>query len=250
VPEILASRGGLDLGVLAAYGVILPPEVFELPRHGVFNFHASLLPRWRGASPIRHALLAGDAETGVTVFRVVEALDAGPVSHRFPVPIGEGTTYGELYERLRDRAAQALDPLLEDLAAGELRLEPQQGEATYAPRIDTRDARIDWNDSAAAIDRHVRAFCPAPGAFTFYGERRIKLFEVRPLPDVDPEARPPGTVLSVGEERFRVGAGEGAVDVLEIQPAGSRRMSVRDYLAGNPNLTPGDRFRDEARTVD
>lgn len=249
-PEGLAARGSdflreigpLDFGVLAAYGELLPPSVFEGPRLGVFNFHASLLPRWRGASPIRHALLHGDPETGITVFRVVEALDAGPISHRCPVPIGERTTYGELYERLRNRTVEALERLLEDLTEGTLELEPQEGTATYAPRLESDHARIDWSEPSRQVDRHVRAFCPVPGAFTFLGEDRLKVYEVRPVSAR--EKHPPGTLTAVESDRFRVSTGRGAVEVLEVQPAGSRRMPVRDYLAGNPGLRVGVRLHD------
>ncbi len=242
-PRLLEDAAPLDLGILAAYGEILPPSVFEVPRRGIFNFHASLLPRWRGASPIRHALLHGDAETGITVFRVVEALDAGPISHRRSVPIGDRTTYGELFERLKQLTVDPLDDLLEALEEDELRLEPQEGTATYAPRLDSGAARIDWSEPAEAIDRHVRAFCPVPGAFTFHGDDRLKLFDVRPVSStVD---QPPGTLLAVEADTVRVRAGRGAVDVHEVQPAGSRRMSVRDYLAGNPGLEAGDRLIDE-----
>lgn len=240
--ELLRKAGPLDLGLLAAYGELLPPSVFERPRLGVFNFHASLLPRWRGASPIRHALLHGDSETGITVFRVVEALDAGPISHRCPVPIGERTTYGELYERLRTRTVEALERLLEDLVEGTLELQPQEGSATYAPRLESGDARIDWSEPSRQVDRHVRAFCPVPGAFTFRGEDRLKVFEVRPVSAGGDH--PPGTVTAVGGDRFRVRTGRGAVDVLEVQPAGSRRMSARDYLAGSPGLEVGGRLND------
>lgn len=242
-PDLLEDAAPLDLGILAAYGEILPPSVFELPRHGVFNFHASLLPRWRGASPIRHALLHGDAETGITVFRVVAALDAGPISHRRLIPIGDRTTYGELFERLKRLTVEPLGELIEDLKADRLQLEPQEGTATYAPRLESEDARIDWSRSAEHIDRHVRAFCPVPGAFTFHGNDRLKLFDVRPVSGT--AEGPPGTLLEVEVDRFRVRAGRGAVDVREVQPAGSRRMSVRDYLAGNPGLGAGDRLIDE-----
>lgn len=246
-PKVFEDVPRPDLGLLAAYGELLPASVFEYPREGVMNFHASLLPRWRGASPIRHALLHGDARTGVTVFRVVESLDAGPISHQLAVSIGERETYGELFERLSQLNCEALSLLLTDLDQGKLTVRPQTGEPTYAPQLRSEDARLDWSQGARSVDRHVRAFCPVPGAYTFRDGERLKVFAVRPRPDGGNASKQPGKLLAVDKKRFSVNTGDGAVDVLEVQPAGSRRMAVRDYLAGNPGLEVGERFEDRPR---
>jgi methionyl-tRNA formyltransferase len=236
----LREIGSIDLAFVVAYGQFLDPDVFNYPEVGTFNFHASLLPRWRGAAPIRHTLLAGDEETGVTLFRLEEDMDTGPVCEQVRTRVEENETYGELYERLSELNVGVLNVFMENLKQDRLDCRPQEGEPTYAPMIDNDDARIDWTQSAREIDRHVRTFCPDPGAFTTLNDERVKLYRVSTRESGGTSE--PGRVRSVGDDDFVVEAGEGLVSIEELQPAGSRRMDVEDYLAGQPDVDENSRF--------
>jgi methionyl-tRNA formyltransferase len=217
-----------DLGVVVAYGHILRPEVLSLPRLGMINVHASLLPRWRGAAPIQHAILAGETETGVSIMQMEQGLDSGPLLHRTATPIGPEETAGALAGRLAELGATALVEALSLLAGGFAQLEPQDpAGVTFAPKIDRDSARLDWRRDAPALARQVRAFDPTPGAWTTHEQGPLKLFGAV----ASREQGEPGSVLAAGD-RLVVGCGEGALAVREVQPAGRTRLPVTEWARG------------------
>ncbi len=238
--EMIRELGEIDLGIVVAYGQFLSREVFTYPEHETYNFHASLLPRWRGAAPVRHTLLAGDRQTGVSVFKLREGMDTGPVCQQVRTTVGEDENYGQLYERLSRLNVGALELLLAELAEDTLECEPQTGEPTYAPMISSEDARINWDRPAEAVERHIRAFSPEPGAYTYLDGDRFKIYRSR---IVDGNGRP-GEILR-SKKKLRVACAEGALDLFEVQPSGSRQMEVDDFLAGNRDLQPGLILGDE-----
>jgi len=232
----------IDVLAVAAYGLILPPGILAWPRHGCLNVHASLLPRWRGAAPIQRALLAGDAETGVTIMRMDAGLDTGPMLEVVRVPIDPRDTSGTLERKLAAEGARALVAVLHRLAAGgpnPATPQPAAG-AVYAAKIDKAEAAIDWHATAIAIDRQIRAFDPAPGAFTTLSGETVKLWRVEPLATARWDL-PPGTVVATDGRGIVVVCGEGAVRIEEMQPAGGRRMPAAAF-AGGRRLEPGARF--------
>jgi methionyl-tRNA formyltransferase len=221
-----------DAMVVAAYGLILPREVLQVPRLGCINIHASLLPRWRGAAPIQRALLAGDDATGITIMRMEETLDTGPVLLQRTVPIVPADTAGTLHDRL---AALGAELLVEALATNPPQRAQDDAGATYAPRIAKGEAEIDWRRPAREIERQVRAFDPAPGAQTRHGDTVLKIWAAR-VAAAGPGAA--GTVLESGADGIRIACGGQALAVTELQRAGGRRLSARAFLAGYP-LAPG-----------
>jgi len=230
----------LDVLVVAAYGLILPPAVLAWPRHGGLNVHASLLPRWRGAAPIQHAILAGDAETGISIMQMDAGLDTGPVIATHVVAIAARETTGTLTEKLSTEGARAIVEALQRLELdGRLSAVAQPAEgATYAGKVDRRQAELDWRDSASELDRRVRAFDPVPGAFTTFAGADVKIWDAAP---VVADATAPGTVLAVDDEAVVVACGDGALRLREVQPAGGKRMRAGAYAAGR-KLTVGARF--------
>ena len=226
-----------DLGVVVAYGHILRREVLEVPARGMINVHASLLPRFRGAAPIQHAILAGDRETGISIMRMEEGLDSGPVLHRVSTPIADGETGGTLTTRLAALGASALVEALALLSAHGERPEPQDAQAaTYAPKISRETARLDWTRDAASLERQVRAFDPVPGAWTSLEGAPVKLFGGMPAVG----GGKPGTVLAASD-RLVVAGGTGAIAVSEVQPAGRNRLSVEEWVRGR-GIAAGARF--------
>ncbi|MDZ7780681.1 MAG: methionyl-tRNA formyltransferase [Gemmatimonadota bacterium] len=253
--DFLSSIGDLqpDVSIVVAYGHILRTEVLELPRLGSLNLHASLLPKLRGAAPVNWAIARGYEETGVTVMRMVEAMDAGPILHQVSERILPDETAGELTERLSEVGAAALVEGLALLTVGAVEeVEQDHGEATYAPKIDRETARIDWSRPAIDVANHIRAMDPVPGAWTTLDEAPVKLFRPRPTSDraaghrsteegvvagsgADPRAPEPrpGRVLGADpSEGVRVQAGSGSVLLGEVQPPGSRRMVASDWING------------------
>ncbi len=227
-----------EVMVVAAYGLILPPAVLQIPRLGCVNIHASLLPRWRGAAPIQRAILAGDAETGITLMQMDAGLDTGPILSMARLPIAADETAGSLHDKLAALGAREVVRLLPRLAAGEVKAQPQDdARAVYAPKIGKDEARIDWRLPASVVDRVVRAFNPVPGAWTEWRGQVLKIWRARPAAG----SGAPGTVLSATAEGLRVACGEGALTVLELQKAGGRRLSAAAFLAGQP-LAPGERL--------
>ena len=239
-----------DISVVVAYGRILPRRVIDLPRLGTLNIHASLLPALRGAAPIQAALRQGFTETGVTIMRMVPALDAGPIILRAAVPVLDDETYGELQIRLAELGAVALIEALALISVGEARDTPQDDSlATYAPKVTREEARIDWFGDANDAARTIRAFDPRPGAFTtlngvdvkFYGPRTVELTSQPPAPGQLPWVQPlPGTVLSTDDGVTVVCLGS-LLRVAEVQPAGKKRMSSAQWARGR-GVKAGDRF--------
>jgi methionyl-tRNA formyltransferase len=226
-----------DLGVVVAYGHILRREVLELPARGMVNVHASLLPRFRGAAPIQHAILSGDRETGISIMRMEEGLDSGPVLHRISTPIADGETAGSLTSRLATLGAGALVEALSLLSAGAGAAQPQEADGvTYAPKISREVARLDWSRDAASLERQVRAFDPVPGAWTSLDGAPVKLFGGMPAVG----GGEPGTVLAASD-RLVIAGGTGAIAVSEVQPAGRNRLSVADWVRGR-GIRTGSRF--------
>ena len=230
-PDVIGELRRLEPDVLAvaSYGVILRPELLELAPHGCLNVHASLLPRHRGASPIQAAILAGDAETGVTIQRIVQELDAGDVLLARRHPIGPKTTAGELLGALAELGGEALVEALDLIEAGRAEPAPQDGAAaTFARKLKKRHGRIDWSRPALELERRVRAFSPWPGATFLDAKGRPVTLAVAKLA----EGRgAPGTVLAAGE-RFVVAACEGALELVRVGPAGKREMTGAEYLRG------------------
>ena len=234
---------GLDAAVVVAYGLLLPAPILAAPRLGCLNVHASLLPRWRGAAPIQRAILAGDAETGITIMQMDEGLDTGPMLLQDRLPIGEATTAADLHDALAGLGAALIVRALAGLARGDLRARPQPEDGvTYAAKLERAEGRLDWRLPAAELARRVRAFAPWPGAFTeLPGGKQPDRLKVLAAEAVIVEARAPaapGTLLAGG---LTVACGEGALRLLEVQRAGKAAMSAAAFLRGRP-LPPGTRL--------
>ncbi|MDZ7645194.1 MAG: methionyl-tRNA formyltransferase [Woeseiaceae bacterium] len=218
-----------DLLIVAAYGLLLPQAVLDIPRHGCLNVHASLLPRWRGAAPIQAAIASGDRETGVSLMRMEAGLDSGPVYARQSLPIGDEETAGELHDRLAVLGGQLLVRSLPDIIAGRLRAEPQdERRVTVAGKLRPADAILDWRRPAAALARNVRAWNPVPGARFDLGDETIKCWRAQPLPSA---AGRPGTVLQAGPAGVDVACGEDALRLLDVQRPGRKRISGGEFAA-------------------
>ena len=214
---------GADIAVVAAYGLILPQAVLDAPRHGCLNIHASLLPRWRGAAPIHRAILAGDRETGVTIMQMEAGLDTGPMLAKVATPVGSKTT-GELTAELAAQGAQLMVTVLSDLGAHPAQVQGEHG-VTYAHKIDKAETRIDWTQAAEQIERQVRAFAPAPGAwFEFEGER-CKVLAAQLVEGS-------GAAGSVLDDALTVACGGGAIRPTLVQRAGRPAMATADLLRG------------------
>ena len=217
-----------DLGIVVAYGHILRPEILTIPPQGMINVHASLLPRYRGAAPIQHAILRGETETGITIMQMEAGLDSGPAIHRVTTAIETDETAGQLAERLAELGATALIEALSLLSGGLARPQPQEhARATFAPKIDREMARLVWERDAATLVRQVRAFDPSPGAWTTLNSGVLKIFNAREVPGTGE----PGEVLAAGE-RLVVAAGHGALAINEVQPAGKTRLPVAAWVRG------------------
>lgn len=231
--QALLEAARPDVMVVAAYGLILPPKVLAVPRLGCVNIHASLLPRWRGAAPIHRAILAGDAQTGVTLMQMETGLDTGAMLLKRACPIGPGETTGGLTERLAGMGAKAIVELLDSSTPWPV--EPQDGAAaTYAPKIDKGETRLAWTSPAAQLQRAVRAFNPAPGAeFVLAGEA-CKVWAAEVLPD----GGKAGDILSVGPDELVVACGDGALRLLEVQRPGGRRLPAAEFLRGRERTSP------------
>jgi methionyl-tRNA formyltransferase len=227
-----------DIIVVVAYGLILPQVVLEIPRYGAVNIHASLLPRWRGAAPIQRALLAGDRETGVSIMQMDAGLDTGPVLLQERIPILEDDTAGTLHDRLAGLGAKLIVRALSDLEAGELRTVPQTAEGvTYAAKLDKRESRVDWRESALAVSRRVRAFDPSPGARARLRGVELKIWRCAAVPG----RGIPGEVLNAHPSGLVVACGEGALLITELQRSGGKRLAAAEFLRGFP-LSAGERF--------
>jgi methionyl-tRNA formyltransferase len=247
-PEVQAAlrAADADVMVVAAYGLILPQAVLDLPRFGCLNIHASLLPRWRGAAPIQRALLAGDTETGITIMQMDAGLDTGAMLSKTAVPIRETDTAASLHDTLAAAGARAIVVALANYPA----LVPQaqdDREATYAAKLSKEEARLDWRQPADTLARAVRAYNPVPGAWTLLDGVPLKIWSAQAiadggaLKDADLLRAEPGDMLHAEADRLLVACGSGALALQEIQPAGGKRMTAAAFLAGRP-LSGGTRF--------
>jgi methionyl-tRNA formyltransferase len=237
-PEAQAELAALapEVMVVAAYGLILPQAVLDLPRHGCLNIHASLLPRWRGAAPIQRAILAGDTQTGITIMQMDAGLDTGAMLGQAVVPIRPDDTAGSLCDALAAAGAKAIVATLPRLDT----LAPQaqdEARASYAAKLSKDEAQLDWTLPADVLARAVRAYDPVPGAWTLLDGAPLK---VRAADAVAGDGAP-GTVLAAQDGAIRVACGRGALALREVQPAGGKRMAAAAFLAGRP-LAPGTRL--------
>ncbi len=240
-PQFVAALRGLgaDVGVVAAYGRILTDDVLAAPRLGMLNVHASLLPKYRGAAPVHRAVMAGESRTGVTIMRVVKALDAGPMLAAAPRPIASDETSDAVERDLARLGAALLVASLDAVAAGRAVETPQdESAATYAPRLTKDDAIVDWSRPAVAIHDQIRGLHPWPHAASVVRGRRLILLRSSPTAAAAPS---PGAVLEAHGDRLIVGTGAGALALLQVQPEGKRPMNAREFLAGRP-VSVGDRF--------
>jgi methionyl-tRNA formyltransferase len=215
-----------EVAVVVAYGLILPQAILDAPARGCLNIHASLLPRWRGAAPIHRAVMAGDAETGVCIMQMEAGLDTGPVLLREATSIGPEETTGDLHDRLSGMGARLIVEALARLDDLSATPQPQDG-VTYADKIDKAEARVDWTQPAAALDRQIRGLSPFPGAWTEHDGTRIKLLASR----VAEGEGAPGTLL---HDPLRVVCGSGAVEIMQLQRAGKSAQSADEFLRGWP----------------
>ena len=212
-----------DVGVVAAYGLILPQAVLDAPKHGCLNVHASILPRWRGAAPIQRAILAGDTGTGVTIMQMEAGLDTGPMLATVRTPIDRKTA-GELTDELARKGAQLMVGTLRDLAI-HIPVAQDDAEATHAPKIDKAEARLDWTQDAAQVERQVRAFTPWPGAFFEHEDTRVKVLAAQ----IAEGSGNPGTVL---DDALTVACGSGTLRLTRVQRAGKPAMDTADFQRG------------------
>jgi methionyl-tRNA formyltransferase len=227
-----------DAIVTAAYGLILPQPLLDLPRRGAINVHASLLPRWRGAAPVQRALLAGDEVTGVSIMRMDAGLDTGPVFLQETIPILGSDTAGTLTGRLAELGGELVVRVLDALEAGGRDAVPQSADGvTYAPKLDKRELRLDWRQDARRVDRRVRAFNPSPGAGARVRGVDLKIWSCAPAPGKGE----PGEVLSADKGGLCVACGEGALRLTELQRPGGKRLHAAEFLRGFP-LAAGERF--------
>ena len=228
--QALLRAQNADVMVVAAYGLILPQAVLDTPAHGCLNIHASLLPRWRGAAPIQRAIEAGDAETGVCIMQMDAGLDTGAVVSTHRYPIKNTDTANEVHNALMQLGAQAIVADLQQLQqTGRLNATPQpQTGITYAQKLSKEEAKIDWNQPALIIERKIRAFNPVPGAWVEYQNQPLKIWQAEA---VEQSGRA-GEVLAISSDGLIVACGEGALNITELQPAGSKRMPVAAFAAG------------------
>ena len=240
--EFIAQLRALepDISVVVAYGHLLPTDVIDLPRLGTLNIHASLLPLLRGASPIQAAIREGHTETGVTIMRMVKALDAGPILVQARTPVPDDETYGELQLRLAEMGAMALIEGLALIDIGRAIETPQNDAlATYAGKVGRAEARVDWTKDAATVSRIIRAYDPRPGAFTQAASGEVKLFGARLAPRT--AERPPGEVLTIDGDGLTVACGTGAVRIAAVHPAGKRRIAPAEWSRGR-GISVGERL--------
>lgn len=220
-----------DVMIVAAYGLLLPEEVLEIPRLGCLNIHASLLPRWRGAAPIQRAIEAGDTETGISIMQMDVGLDTGDILLMEDLAIEKDETAHSLHDKLANLGSELIVYALKRLENGQLTATPQPSKGvTYAAKIVKEEAKIDWKEPAKIIERKVRAFNPFPGAHTQWAEGPLKIWNVA----VTDGKGKPGTVISKSETSITIACGEGAVELLTVQQAGGKRLSAQTFLVGHP----------------
>ncbi len=241
-PE-LEALGPFDLGVVIAFGQILPKDVLELPKHGCVNIHASLLPRWRGAAPIQRSLQSGDSETGVCLMKMDEGLDTGAVFSKAILPITPSDTGSSLHDKLANLGAMTLVRDLHSIVGGSLSSTPQPSEGiTYAAKIKTEECKINWSLNANEIARNIRAFSPFPGSFTTWRGKRVKILFAQDSRRTLSEAVDSGEILHAQGDRLEVACGHGSsLIITDLQLEGKKRMNTGEFLRGNV-LAEGDSF--------
>lgn len=230
--ELAALNG--DVMVVVAYGLILPQAVLDAPRLGCLNVHGSILPRWRGAAPIQRAIWAGDQQTGVTIMQMNAGLDTGDMLHKVYCDIDPQETSASLYHKLAELAPSALIEVLDHLEDGKFAPEKQDdSQSNYADKLTKEEAQLDWNLSAAQLERNIRAFNPAPIAFLTVkvngNEERVKVYQAQVLPH---QNQPAGKVLACDKSGLQIATAEGVLNILQLQPAGKKPMSIQDFLNG------------------
>ena len=241
-PEVLDEFAALkpDLLIVCAYGLLLPAAMLNIPKLGAVNLHASLLPRWRGAAPIQRAIAAGDPHTGMTLMRMAEALDSGPILAQCRTPITLQDTTPLLSARLAELAADLMLEHLPAFIAGQLAEQPQDAaEATYAHKLSRAEARIDWSQPAEGLARRIRAFNPWPGQQTELNGQIIRVWQAAAL--AQPADAPPGTIVHAAADQLAVACGDGRLRLEVLQRAGKRALPAGDFLRGQP-LAAGDRL--------
>lgn len=236
--QTIAELGG-DVMVVAAYGLLLPKAVLQIPRHGCLNIHASLLPRWRGAAPIQRAILAGDAETGITIMQMDEGLDTGDMLLKKVCPIAANDTAESLHDKLAGLGAQTIIEALQDLECGKLSAERQDAQlATYAAKLIKSEAQLDWGRDAVQLERAVRGYYPFPVAYGTLGETPIKILRAKLVEGTGV----PGTVIAVDKEQILVACGNGALALQILQKPGGKPLPVAQFIQGFP-IKVGDSFK-------
>jgi methionyl-tRNA formyltransferase len=245
-PEIQAQLKAIDadLMIVMAYGLILPPEVLSIPKLGCINIHASILPRWRGAAPIQHAILAGDTESGITIMQMDAGLDTGDILSVYPCPIHPKDTAENLHDRLAELAQSTCGDWLTKLEAGRLNRQQQtEANATYAHKLEKQQAKINWQASALEIDRCIRAYNSWPIAFTSFLDQTVRIWcaELGDNATMKTTAKP-GTILAVDKESLLVATGNGSIKLLVMQFPGKKALHVSDICHANKNLIPGAAF--------
>ena len=233
------AEANADVMVVAAYGLILPQAVLDIPRLGCINIHASLLPRWRGAAPIQRAILAGDTETGITIMQMEAGLDTGPMLLQAKLPITPDDTSATLHDKLAKQGAELIVDALEQLEAGTLSATPQPAQGvTYAEKILKQEAAIDWTLPAAEIERRIRALQPFPVMQTTWRGEVLRIWRAAAI--VSASANP-GVIQMADADKLIVSCGSGALEILELQRAGGKRLATRDFLRG-AKLAAGDQL--------
>lgn len=243
ISEALKVCGPFDIGIVIAFGQILPKEVLNFPKHGCVNVHASILPRWRGAAPIQRAIQAGDSETGVCLMRMDEGLDTGAVFSCARTPITPSDTGSSLHDSLASLGAETLARDLGAIVHGTLPAVPQPSEGiTYASKITTEECRIDWDTNAHQIALNVRAFSPFPGCFTMWRGKRLKILFGQDSRRTSTHSATTGEVILAQGDRIEIACGQGtSLSVTDLQLEGKKRMGTAEFLRGNV-LATGDRF--------
>lgn len=243
-PEAIAALRAYpaDVYIVAAFGQILSQEILDIPPYGCLNIHASLLPRYRGSSPIQRAILEGEEKTGITVMQMDAGVDTGDMLYKKEIPISPQDDYETLHDKLMVLGGQAITEALSLLEQGKLIPEKQEEALScHAPLISKDMGEIDFSREAAAIDRLIRAMTPWPSAFTRYRGKQLKVWRAEPMPEADVEGRMPGEVIGTDRESVTVATGKGALRIYELQLEGKKRMKVHDFLLG-VKMEPGDRL--------
>ncbi len=229
-----------DAMIVAAYGLIFPRSVLEIPKYGCINIHASILPRWRGAAPIQRAIQAGDTESGITIMQMSQGLDEGDILEIAKCPISADDTGGSLHDKMAALSSEALLKTLQNIESGNLKPEAQNDSlATYAKKLSKTEAQIDWSQSAKQIDRNIRAFNPFPIAFTKFKNDRLRIWEARVSSTSIKEK--PGKIVAIDKESMVVATGEGCLRILKVQQPGGKPIATKDWLNAH-NIATGEKL--------